>query len=329
MSPTPFIVQRPRRTAAVATFFLAACGAGFGAAPAVDPEVKELPEQRVSPDDAPSALARFGRWSDARLRGIFETILPDTQERRTWRLTLQPHFRDFVRDDHVRLPVGLIYGFDADTEGELELDTYFPNPAKDGSRTGIANIRTNFKRRWTPWTDASVSAATGLEIVRPIPSSPAELNDGVNRYKLYLTFARPSPTITNLEGYLNLSYDLITPSAAQGTIDEDEPQDDFYRIATGVLYRRREATYGVEVSWARTVDGEITNFVTVTPSIVYDIPRRYTFRSPGVWQAGAALETKRWGDHTDVSVRFRVRWLIDVRRAIRNLRNGGNAASAP
>jgi hypothetical protein len=285
-----------------------------------------LPEERFDGEQRPNTIQRIWTWSDTRVRGIFEDILPDTQERRTWRLSVQPHFRDLIDGDYLRLPASVIYGFNRRTEGELELDSYLANPFQHGSGNGLSNVRLNLKRRWTPGLDSTVSAATGIQVTRPIPSSPAELNQGANRYSLYFTFARPSPTIRNLEAFFNLSYDLITPSSALGVIPEDEPQNDFIRTGTGVLYRTGALTYGLSFSWAHTVDGPTENFFTLTPSVVYDIPERYTFRSPGRWQLGTALETKHYGNEIDLELRVRVRWFVDFRRAYREWRE--NRASA-
>lgn len=316
-----------RRLAAACPFVFAAC---VFAQPEpktvpVDAEVTMLPVQSVEEKQEAevSAWRRMWRWSDARVRGVFDVILPDTQERRTWRLTFQPHFRDVISADYVRLPVGLIYGFNRRTEGEIEVDGYLANPFQSDtgvprSDAGIANVRTNFKYRWTPTLDPAVSAASGIEWVRPIPSSPEALNQGVNRYSVYSTFARPSPNIPNLDGFVNLSYDFITGSSALGHIPEDEPQDDFVKTATGVLYRRGPATWGLAVSWAHTVDGMARDFVTLTPSVIYDVPPKFAFKSPGKWQVGAAVEGLRYGNENELSLRVRVRWSFDFRKAMRN-----------
>lgn len=283
------------------------------------PDVSELPEERLAAGET-NVIQRLWTWSDTRVRGIFEDILPDTQERRTWRLSVQPRVRDLINGDYLRVPAGVIYGFNQRTEGELEVDGYLANPFKDGVGNGFSNLRLNLKRRWSPGLDSTVAAATGVQVVRPIPSSPAELNQGVNRYSVYFTFARPSPTIRNMEAFLNLSYDLITPSSAGGVIPEDEPQDDFFRIGTGALYRTGALTYGLALGWAHTVDGHITNFLTLTPSVIYDVPSRYTFNSPGRWQIGAAVEAKRYGNENDLELRVRARWFVDFRKAYREWR---------
>ncbi len=270
--------------------------------------------------EAENAFQRLWTWSDTRLRGVFEAILPETQERRTFRLSVSPHFSDFLREDHVRLPFGVVYGFNRTTEGEVEIEPYFENPFKDGETSGIANLRFAYKHRWTPPSDRMVEAATGFSIVRPVPGAPYDLTEGMNRYSVYATFARPSPTIENLEGFINISYDFLVPSSAEGEIRKDDPQDDFGQIVGGVLYRKKTVTYGLSLGWAHTFDGEETNFVSVTPSIIYDLPRRYTLNMRGQWQVGAAVEAKRYGDKTDIDVRMRVRWQIDFRKVWREWR---------
>lgn len=265
----------------------------------------------------PNALQRIWTWSDARVRGVVDYILPDTQERRTWRFSLQPKLGDFVKHDNIRLPMSLTYGFNRQLEGEFGGDPYFPNAFKDGAGSGVANLRGSMKWRWEPAVDSNVRAATGLLVVHPLSSAPFEFNDGVNRYSVFQTFARPSPWNPNMEGFLNLSYDLITPSTADGDINEDDPQNDFYKIGTGVLWRRKGVTYGLAFGYAHTVDGMGTSFTTVTPSVIFDVPSRFVFNSPGQWQMGASVEGKRYGDDTAFDFRLRVRWQVDFRKVVR------------
>lgn len=286
----------------------------------------ELPQPAVAapgkPVENPNVLQRLWSWSDARVRGVFDYILPDTQEKHTWRLSVQPRVGDLIKRDHVRLPVSTTYGFNKRAEGEFGLDPYFTNPFKgDGRGQGVANIRASFKYQWVPALDAKVRAATGVQMVHPLSSAPYDFNDGVNRYSIYTTLARPSPWNPNLEGFMNLSYDLITPSTAVGEIDDDDPQDDFVKIGTGVLWRNQRLTYGLALGFAHTVDGEMTAFTTVTPSIIYDVPRRFAFNSRGKWQLGASVEGKRYGNETALNFKVRVRWQVDFRRMLRDWRD--------
>ncbi len=267
---------------------------------------------------------RFFQWSNTQIEQLVDVLLPTTQERRTWRLTLSPRFGDLKNRDHFRLPTGIVYGFNARTEGELVLDTFVPNPFKDGNRTGIANIRPKIQYQWNPIFDQTTSAASGIRVVRPISGAPAEINHGINRYSVYTTFSRPSRSIAPLEKFLTLSYDLITPSSVVGELPEYLPQNDFVQVTVGGLYRMDRFTYGLSFSWAHTVDGYSSNYFYLTPSILMDVPSRWVFNSPGQWQVGTSLETRRYGSETDFSVRVRVRWLIDFGRAVRHLTGFGD-----
>jgi hypothetical protein len=267
-----------------------------------------------------NALQRFWTWSDARVRGLVDYMLPDTQERSTLRFSLSPRMGDFVRKDHIRLPMSLTYGLSKVAEIEAGFDPYFPNPFKDGHGTGAANLRAAMKVKWQPAMDTSIRAATGVRLVHPLSSAPYDFNDGVNRYSFYQTLARPSPWNPNLEGFVNLSYDFITPSTADGAIDEDDPQNDFYQIGAGWLMRKKHMSYGLSVAYAHTTDGVGTSFTTVTPNVIFDVPSRFVFNSPGQWQLGAAIEGKRYGDDNELSVKVRVRWNVDFRKVVKDWR---------
>jgi hypothetical protein len=265
-----------------------------------------------------SAPERLWAWTSGKARGIFDYILPETQERRTLRFSLSPRLGDFLRHDHVRLPMTVTYGFNLRTEGEFGLDPYFPNPFKDGSDWGAANIRAGLKHQWEPAIDDEVRAATGVRAVHPLSSAPFEFNHGVNRYSVYQTFSRPSPWNPNIEGFVNASYDFITPSTADGAIDEDDPQNDFYRVGIGGQMRRKGVVYGLALAYAHTTDGVGTSFTTLTPSVLFDVPSRFVFNSPGLWQLGATVEGKRYGNENSVSVKMRVRWDVDFRQVMKS-----------
>jgi hypothetical protein len=266
----------------------------------------------------PSAPGRLWAWTTGRARGIFDYILPETQERRTWRFSLHPRVGDLINRDHVRLPMTLTYGFSEHTEGEFGLDPYFPNPFQDGNGSGSANVRAGFKHQWEPSIDKKVRAATGVRMVHPLSSAPFEFNDGVNRYSIFQTFSRPSPWNPNVEGFVNASYDVLTPSTAEGDIDEDDPQDDFYRVGVGGQLRRKGVVYGLALAFAHTTDGVSTSYTSLIPSVLFDVPSRYMFNSPGQWQLGTSVEAKRYGNENAVEVKVRVRWDVDFRQVMKS-----------
>lgn len=296
-----------------------------GQAPAPTPEAEqELPEETVQPN-TPGVFKRgfsqLWQWSDAQLRGVFDVVLPDTQERGTWKLSFQPRVWDLIDDDYVRVPMGVTYGFNRRTEGEFEVDGYFANPGEDLSGIGAANYRLSFKRKWKPTPGSLVNAASGVQFVWPDPSSPAELNHGVNRTSMFMAFSRKLGAQKDYEGILNLSFDLITPSSADGRIPRDKPQDDFFRIAPGVLHHRGRFIYGLSAGWAHTVDGDSANYFLLSPSVIYEVPSKYVFNSPGRWQVGFAVEGKRYPDEYDVDLRVRVRWLGSISRVYKDWRD--------
>lgn len=307
-----------------------ASGQDVPSEPSESPDTTDLPEESVAPE-SPGAikrgLAQIWRWSDAQLHGIFDVVLPETQERGTWRLSFQPRVGDFVGDDYVRVPVGVTYGFNRRTEGEFEVDGYFANPWEDASGAGISNYRLSFKRRWKPTQGSEINAASGVQFVWPEPSSPDQLNQGVNRTSIFMAFSRKVGSRKNYEGILNLSYDFITQSSAGGHIPEDKPQDDFFRIAPGLLHHRGSITYGLSAGWAHTVDGEAANYFLLSPSVIYELPPRWLLNTPGRWQVGLAVEGRHYSDTYDAELRVRVRWLGSITRVYRDWREQRQAAA--
>lgn len=326
-------------TARLRTFLLlCACSAALASGQTTPPVRMEspepeanLPEEQVQPESPGTvkrSLSTIWQWSDAQVRGIFDVVLPDTQERGTWKFSVQPRVGDVIGDTYVRVPTGVTYGFNKRTEGEFEVDGYFGNPTEDISGVGIANYRLSFKRKWKPTQGSQINAATNVQFVWPDPSSPAELNHGVNRTRLLTAFSRKVGQSKAYEGILNLAYDFLTASSADGWIPKDRPQDDFFRIAPGVLHHRGRFTYGLSASWEHTVDGSASNYFGLTPSVIYEIPSKYVFNSPGRWQVGFAVEGKHYPDEFDTEFRVRVRWLGSVSRVYKDWREQRKAASA-
>lgn len=310
----------------------AACATGQTVPATPDRDVETtLPEETVQParpGGIRRGIASIWHWSDAQLRGIFDVVLPETQERGTWKLSFEPRVWDLVDDEFVRVPMGVAYGFNRRTEGEFEVDGYFANPGEESTGIGIANYRLSFKRKWKPTDGSKINAASGVQFVWPDPSSPAGLNHGVNRTSMFMAFSRKLGEKQNFEGILNVSYDILTSSRADGRIARDKPQDDFFRIAPGLLHHRGRVTYGLSAGWAHTVDGEAENYFLLSPSVIYEIPPKYIFNSPGRWQVGLAVEGKYFRNDYDVDLRVRVRWLGSISRVYKDWRDQRRANAA-
>jgi hypothetical protein len=286
----------------------------------------QSPESAVELDpEAPGTIQRIWRWSDAQLRGVFDIVLPDTQERGTWELEFQPRVWDLVDDDYVRVPFGVKYGFNRRTEGQLMLGSYFASPWGDESGAGIATVRGGFKRRWKLSPESLINGATGIEVTCPLADAPYDLNHGVNRGSLFIATSRRFTSTRQIEGILNLSYDLITPSSADGKIRDSQPQDDFFRISPGILRHRGRFIYGLSAAWAHTVDGPSENYFSLTPSVIVEIPSKYMFNTPGRWQLGLALEAKHYHDEYDLELRMRMRWFGSISRVYKDWRDNRRA----
>lgn len=255
------------------------------------------------------AFQRIRSWSDSQLRWLYDNIVVDPQNRNQFKVKPEPHIRDLVSSDYSRLDLRMFYGFDRRIEGELAFGNYFPSPWKHGDRVGVAYLDAVARYRWIPHADPTGRATAGVEAFHPIGDVPKDLSDGVNRYTAFCSYARASTRIKNFQEFLNLSYTVITASEAIGTIADDEPQDDFFSAGGGFLRNIGRITYGISLAWDHTT-GEHLNFVTVTPSLMFDVPAEYTSWLPGQWQVGASYSAKRYRDVIDTAFRLRVRWLV-------------------
>jgi hypothetical protein len=269
------------------------------------------------------------RWSNSQIRGISEARLPDTQPGGTWRLSFSPRFGDFFNREYVRYPLGVTYGINNRTEVEVFAEPYSPNPFKSGGDWGMANYYLATKHQWSSPKAREFAAASGLEVRIPVQGAPYDSNEGMNRYSVFTTFGRQAWDFENVYGYLNLGYDFLTESRADGIIPAWKPQDDFVEIVVGALYHRNDIVWGLSGGWQHVVDGPSDNFFTLIPSATFDLPPDWVLNLPGRWQVGTAVEFRLHDGDIDPAFKAKVRWIIDFRTAVKHIKDSVPLPSMP
>lgn len=294
-------------------------------APALDLELEAEAEAQMN------AFSRLRSWSDERLRAFYENIIVDAQDRHKFGARPQPHFGDLIHSDYTRLSLRYFYGFADKVEGEATFDNYFPTPGRGAHGIGFTQIITAVRYRWVPSFDPTGKATTGFKFNYPMHGTPDGFTEGVNRFSLFTSYARTSTWIPNFQEFFNLSYTVITPSGAIGSIASDLPQNDHLSVSLGWLRQRGNFTYGFTVGDEYVTDGPPVNFFTFTPTVMVSIPGRHIFRLPGEFQVGTSLAIKRYSDNTDYEFRIRVRWYVKVKElkeAWKNRRHRGAPAGS-
>src|SRR3954470_17226909 len=86
----------------------------------------------------------------SRVRGLFDVDLPKTVEKFKAKVTVHPHFGDFLHRDYLRIPVGLRLGISDRTEINAEVESYVTHGLKKtGDGFGLDLIHVGAKHQLT------------------------------------------------------------------------------------------------------------------------------------------------------------------------------------
>ncbi|GAB1490023.1 hypothetical protein MASR2M8_24800 [Opitutaceae bacterium] len=253
------------------------------------------------------------------IRGIFEALLPNTEDKYTLRVTLRPHVGDLVRKDTLRLPIGFRYGLSDRLEGRIEFESYFSHGLGDvdfGKQVGFSEIRLATKYHLRSFPIARWDTAVGFEYLRPVSHPPRELADGYEHYIPYITFAHQLESLPDLRVFWGLSSDIVSSTSISPIRGWNDLGADNQKIGGGFLWERGRIAYTFEAAYATTRfnDAEDRDLITLRPGIIWQIPRKYTFEVGGQWQVGLGLRTVFGPDETDIGAQARVKIDFDFKK---------------
>ena len=109
--------------------------------------------------------------TDLRIRGIFDSELPQTEWRSHLRFVVHPHFGDLLHRDFLRVPVGARFGLTDRWDVSADVEGYFSHGLKAdafGAHAGLSGLWLSTKYHWGEWLRPHVEAASGLSFARPI-----------------------------------------------------------------------------------------------------------------------------------------------------------------
>jgi hypothetical protein len=260
------------------------------------------------------------------IRGIFESLLPNTENKYTLRVTLRPHVGDLVRKDTVRLPIGFRYGLSERLEGRIEFESYFSHGLGDvafGEQVGFSEIRLATKYHWKTFPWPGWDAAVGFEYLRPVSHPPRELTDGYEHYVPYITFAHQMESVPGLRIFWGLSSDIVSSTSIPPLRMWNDPGADNQKLNAGFLWDRGRLAYTFEAGYATTRfnDSDDRDLITLRPGVIWQIPRKYTFEVGGQWQIGLGMRTVIGPDSTDVGAQARVKVDFDFKKWWAGLRS--------
>lgn len=258
--------------------------------------------------------------------GVFETELPQTESPERLKLIFRPHFGDFLRHDHLRVPLGVRYGLGPNTELSAEIEGYVAHglgAVPVGSRFGLSSLRVVAKER-LPRRGLleMVDTVVGLSFATPIGSPPEELTDGRRHISPFVTFARPIPGIPGLSGFTSFGADFAAITGFTGRRQKNAFLDDTALFTTGVVRRGERITSTLELAYAASAFGstEDRRVFSIRPGLAWRLPDTRWLHSDGKWIVGVGTRVSFGPDGTDVGLSVKLRGEFDFRRWLRQMR---------
>jgi len=265
------------------------------------------------------------------IRGLFDFDLPTIDPPGTMKLILHPHIGDFVRHDYMRLDAGLLWALNDHFEIRPEGTVYFTHGLGGSSADGygIGELRLGSKYILRGWPDADFETSVFMNIQVPVGSPPADMTDGFNHYAPGFLVQHHSLKYAKITTFAGAGLDLVSDSNIAGTPVRNQPVDDSMNFTAGVIYDLGQVKWTLSATYATTaVLGDATeNFYYLRPSLLWYVPKKYTFNYETQWIIGLGLRAS-WGpDGTEFSSSSRVRAEITFRQFMDKMRGKPAAES--
>ena len=119
-------------------------------------------------------------------------------------------------------------------------------------------------------------------------------------------------------GFTGFGGDAVTQTATRGELDKNELGDDSVNVTAGLLWERGPVTYALEANYATTrFTADVNRDVYgLRPSVVWVLPKKYTFGSTGKWLLGAGLRLTHGPDGNDIGLNAKLRVNFDFKRLL-------------
>ena len=174
----------------------------------------------------------------APIPGVFTTELPRLILPESLRLTLRPHFRDFINHDYFRLTLGARYGLTSQWELSGDMDTYVSHGVGDvrvGKEVGVSKIRLGAKYRFSDFLLPYWDTVAGITYSFPVGSPPADLTDRVRHLTPYMTLAHKWESRPNVTSFVSYGIDFVSNSDVVDTIKDGSLAASTWFITPGVM----------------------------------------------------------------------------------------------
>jgi hypothetical protein len=272
-------------------------------------------------EPTPATAAAKPSDDDLRIQGVFNSVLPRTEKKNSLRLIVHPHLGDLTKRDHIRTALGFRYGLTTNWEVSSEADSYFTHGLKHGGffeDSGFSTLHLGTKYRFGDPLKIGWDTSMGVEWSRPIGSPPLDVTDGMRHLAPFVTMSHQMETHPGWRVFGGFGWDDVTQTTTRGALDKNELGDDSINVSGGTLYERGVMTYAVELTYATTrFTSDVNRDVyAIRPSVIWVLPKKYTFGARGKWLLGLGLRLSRGPDGNDIGVNAKLRVNFDFKRLL-------------
>lgn len=279
------------------------------------------------PPPAPETDKGEARPFFSRVRGLFDIDLPQLDPPGTVKLIFRPHLADLYKRDYLRLATGLRWTVTEELEVNLEGEFYGTHGLSGGNDGyGLGEARFGARYILRSWPRPGHEAGFGLEVQVPTGDPPFDLTDGHNHVTPSFVIQQHWPSQPRLTTFTSAAWDIVTRSSVRGDFGLNTPRDDSVTFSAGAVYDVGQLKWTLVAAYANTwASGGDEHFFTLRPSVLWYVPKRFTFKGDTQWIIGFGLRSI-WGpDGHQLSTNSRVRAEVTFRQVMDRFR----PASAP
>jgi hypothetical protein len=264
----------------------------------------------------------------SRIRGLFDVDLPQFDPPGTFRLHLNPHFGDLFHKKYIRITTGVEWASTDFLSFRADADAFGTHGLRRGpAHFGIGQLHLGGKYLFQEFLRPNFETSVGLNMDLPTGRPPDDFTDGHNHYSPYLILQHHSDEHPHLTTFYGTSLDLITPSHAGGGFGRNQPHHDSVALNTGAVYDMGQIKWTLQGTYQTTAiigGAHPDHYFTLRPSLLWYIPKKYTFNGKTQWILGVGARAT-WGpDGQEFSTGTRVQADLTFGQAVERLRGAFN-----
>ncbi len=291
---------------------------GAQTAPAVAAAAGTADAPRPPPGAVPATIL-------SRITGLFDIDLPQLPPPGTFRLHFDPHFGDLLHRSYLDISTGVEWSCTDFLQFRADADAFGTHGFRRGpSHFGISELHLGGKYLFREFLRPDFATSVGLNTDLPVGHPPADFTDGHNHFSPYFILQHHSPRRPRLTTFAGANLDFVTSAGTAGAFGRNEPHHHSLALNTGIVYDLGQLKWTLQTTGQTTAvigGGRAEHYLTIRPSVLWYVPKRYTFHGKTQWIVGLGARAV-WGpDGTEFGTSTRLQADVTFSQAVDRLRS--------